>query len=110
MAHNSHSGTEKRFSKLFVFIQLQSSAQLIEIKRYQHPCFHTRAHSSSVSPVVATHTQNIPGVWVSHAVYCQPGGTPNRGFGTKVDLSSNRRGGARRQRVPESSSQTTQNA
>jgi hypothetical protein len=47
-----------------IFSRLQRRVQLIETTRYQPASFHTHAHSSPVSPVFATLTQNTPGVWV----------------------------------------------
>jgi hypothetical protein len=65
---NSHSRAQNRLSNSRVFNQMQRSAQLIENRRYQNAYFHTHAHSFPVTPVVATLTQNIPGVWVPFAI------------------------------------------
>ena len=55
---------QKRPRNASIFNRLQQGVQLIENTRYQPASFHTHAHSSPVSPVFATLTQNTPGVWV----------------------------------------------
>ena len=55
---------QKRPRNASIFNRLQRGVQLIETTRYQTACFQTHAHSSSVSPVFATLTQNTPGVCI----------------------------------------------